>query len=637
MARELFSRIGKKTITSTGVTDLLIPGTASADRIKGLICWYSSYPEGRRESADSLGNETHGAWYFAAAHSSSEGASGNGALMHLGAINENNLGTSNCAKYTDSAGGPGELRALVDPSATYSFAANVLYTLVPTIGGTQVAGPINNGWRINVTTLAVPSVFFYFALVYGRDTEVIAKPFQIPNSAGTDTTLHELTNPKKILGLIVTTGRETDGGTFENAIRNGFGAFYWDGTTITQGGVFTRWIDGAGTPFAKDTFSQSSIIHYLEGAIDWEARVSAVDATNITFETITAPAPDSVGGSVSNERGGMFLISIPEDLDGWVGTFRLPSTSGAYTIPGGPSFKPTIMGILATGSDEIDLEMNDQKFYGNWSYGMVDYNLTQGCTSFIQDGNVDTGNTTSSSVALPRLVYSYYHNDNEGDITDITELCNITVATDPFVGGNVTFPDAEVSGTHGGWALGFAIQGGEDIADDEVPVIDGRPIVGETLAVDTECIDALLGVGYYAFQWYRDGIPIEGATESEYTLTADDFGHHITVEVTFTDTGGDIIRISSGATGAIRVRTKVGLTTPQGAFDTGGNKPSPEVVQWMNRVSSAVSNLERSGGTAERPVKDLYPGLMYYDTTLQHAIWYSGFDNVWHDSAGNEV
>ena len=45
------------------------------------------------------------------------------------------------------------------------------------------------------------------------------------------------------------------------------------------------------------------------------------------------------------------------------------------------------------------------------------------------------------------------------------------------------------------------------------------------------------GAGSYTYQWQRDGSDISGATNAEYTITADDEGTSLTVTVRYTDGG----------------------------------------------------------------------------------------------------
>ena len=89
------------------------------------------------------------------------------------------------------------------------------------------------------------------------------------------------------------------------------------------------------------------------------------------------------------------------------------------------------------------------------------------------------------------------------------------------------------------------------------PTISGTAREDETLTADTLGIadtDGLTNVAY-SYQWIRnDGSSdsdITGATDSTYTLVADDEGKTIKVKVTFTDDEGNDESLTSAATGAI--------------------------------------------------------------------------------------
>ena len=92
------------------------------------------------------------------------------------------------------------------------------------------------------------------------------------------------------------------------------------------------------------------------------------------------------------------------------------------------------------------------------------------------------------------------------------------------------------------------------------PSITGTAQVGETLSADTSAIadaDGLANVSY-SHQWIRnDGgtdSNISGATHSSYTLTADDEGRTIKVQVSFTDDAGSGETLTSAATAAVAAR-----------------------------------------------------------------------------------
>ena len=85
------------------------------------------------------------------------------------------------------------------------------------------------------------------------------------------------------------------------------------------------------------------------------------------------------------------------------------------------------------------------------------------------------------------------------------------------------------------------------------PVIGGIARVGKRLTADTSGIGDADGIGDFAltYQWLRDGSPIDGATESSYTLAEADEGSAILVRVSFTDNRGNLEILASDPTGAV--------------------------------------------------------------------------------------
>ena len=85
------------------------------------------------------------------------------------------------------------------------------------------------------------------------------------------------------------------------------------------------------------------------------------------------------------------------------------------------------------------------------------------------------------------------------------------------------------------------------------PTISGTPQVGETLTADTSGIadeDGLENVSF-SYQWLADDTAIQGATNSTYTLIEADEGKAITVQVSFTDDGGNDETLTSAATATV--------------------------------------------------------------------------------------
>ena len=86
------------------------------------------------------------------------------------------------------------------------------------------------------------------------------------------------------------------------------------------------------------------------------------------------------------------------------------------------------------------------------------------------------------------------------------------------------------------------------------PVIEGSPVVGETLTATTTGIidaDGMTGV-VFAFKWLADDAEMANATSSSYTLTDSEQGKAIKVRVTFTDDAGSDETLTSDATEAVK-------------------------------------------------------------------------------------
>ena len=104
-------------------------------------------------------------------------------------------------------------------------------------------------------------------------------------------------------------------------------------------------------------------------------------------------------------------------------------------------------------------------------------------------------------------------------------------------------------------AVGFAVQqqGASNTPATGQPTISGTAQVGEMLTADTTGIadeDGLEDVSF-SYQWLSDDAEIGGATGSTYTPVADDEGKTITVQVSFTDDGGNDETLTSTATDVV--------------------------------------------------------------------------------------
>ena len=98
------------------------------------------------------------------------------------------------------------------------------------------------------------------------------------------------------------------------------------------------------------------------------------------------------------------------------------------------------------------------------------------------------------------------------------------------------------------------------------PTIGGPARVGETLTVDTSGIADADGLenATFSYQWIgNDGssdTDITGATDTSYTLVADDVGQTIKVRVSFSDDAGNETTLTSTATEAVAARPNTSAT-----------------------------------------------------------------------------
>ncbi|WP_413700515.1 DUF4347 domain-containing protein [Psychromonas sp. KJ10-10] len=82
-------------------------------------------------------------------------------------------------------------------------------------------------------------------------------------------------------------------------------------------------------------------------------------------------------------------------------------------------------------------------------------------------------------------------------------------------------------------------------------LISGTATEDQVLTADTSAINDVDGLGTYSYQWLRDGIIINGATNNTYTLDDADVGTAISVTVSYTDAKGSAESLTSSETVAI--------------------------------------------------------------------------------------
>lgn len=113
----------------------------------------------------------------------------------------------------------------------------------------------------------------------------------------------------------------------------------------------------------------------------------------------------------------------------------------------------------------------------------------------------------------------------------------------------------------GGFAVAWEIDyrnglSGRIYADNHFPagevVITGDAAEDERLRADTSFLSDAEGLGSLSYQWLRDGVVINGATEDGFTLNQQDVGTQLSVVVTYIDSEGALETMTSAATDAVR-------------------------------------------------------------------------------------
>ena len=90
--------------------------------------------------------------------------------------------------------------------------------------------------------------------------------------------------------------------------------------------------------------------------------------------------------------------------------------------------------------------------------------------------------------------------------------------------------------------------------------IEGEPVSGETLTVvmDLTSIPPIADLGELSYQWWRDTIQVEGAVDPSYTLTDEDVGSWICVQVAATNCLGTV---TSQPVGPVRLYDRIAEST----------------------------------------------------------------------------
>ncbi len=286
--------------------------------------------------------------------------------------------------------------------------------------------------------------------------------------------------------------------------------------------------DPTGTVTISGTATEDQILtasHNLAdedglGTISWQWNRDAAAIDSATESTYTLTQLD-VGQAIS-------VTASYTDDQGTAEKVDSPETDQVTNVNDLPTGTVTISGIAT--EDEILTATND--LTDEDGLGPVSY-------QWKRDGAAIDG-ATNSTLALTQadvgtqLTVTASYIDNQGTAESVTSVATAAVT-------NIN--DTPVG----------------------VVTITGIATEDETLAATNDLTDED-GLGAVSYQWSRDGVAIDSATESTYTLTQADVGQTLSVTASYTDDQGNAEGVTSAATAAVANvnDTPVGVVTITG-------------------------------------------------------------------------
>ena len=277
-----------------------------------------------------------------------------------------------------------------------------------------------------------------------------------------------------------------------------------DGNGLDRVQFRFQWVShdgGADTDIASETDSTYTLAASDEGKTI-RVRVAFTDRGGYA-ESLTSSATATVAAAPNSPATGAPIISGTAE----VGKTLTADTSDIADADGLSGATFTYQWIANDGSADTDIQ-----------------DATDSTYTLVAD---DEGKTVKVRVSFT---------DNAGNVETLTSTATNSVAARP------------------------------NSAATGAPTINGTVQVGETLTADTSGIgdaDGLNNVSY-SYQWVaNDGTAdtdITDATDSTYTLVADDEGKTVKVRVSFTDNAGNVETLTSTATNSVAARPNSAAT-----------------------------------------------------------------------------
>ena len=304
----------------------------------------------------------------------------------------------------------------------------------------------------------------------------------------------------------------------------------------------------------------SSTLAFTEGdgdtVIDASLTISDADNTNIESSTITISS-----GFQSTEDNLTFI-----DANGITGSWN--STEGVLTLSGSATkaqYETALESVTYNNTSEkpntanrtISWSVNDgsdnsSAVFSTISVAAVNDTPTGSVSisgTAIEDQTLTASNTLADADGLGTISYQWRR---DGSVIDDATGSNYTL-TQADVGSAITvtasYTDGQGTSESVTSSATSAVANVNDTPTGSVS-ISGTAIQNQQLTVTNTLADAD-GLGSISYQWNRDGLAIDSATGSNYTLTQADVGSAITVTANYTDGQETTERVTSTATDAV--------------------------------------------------------------------------------------
>ena len=321
--------------------------------------------------------------------------------------------------------------------------------------------------------------------------------------------------------------------------------------------------------------------------------VAAQDSTSLAV-TWTEPASDG-GSAITGYR-----VQWKEAADSWDTPADVSEAAAAgtsHTITGltdGTGYSVRIIAVNSVGDGAPSPEATGTPTAGDsdkGTKGAQGNRPAEGLPAITGEPTVgETLRADTSGISdkdgIKKAVFTYQWMAGEGDI-DGANGASYTLTDDEeglAVQVLVSFTDDE-GNPEAVTSVGTAAVSPANTPASGVPAITGILRDGETLTADTSGIsdEEMMDNAVFTYRWVADGLDIDGATGSTYTLTVDEVGTAISVWVSFTDDAGNPEAVTSALTEA--VAPKPPLTAQ--FLDTPGSHDGQNAMIFELRLSES--------------------------------------------------